>query len=81
MKIFVIHDAKAKSFLLPFFCQNEEIAIRHFAFAANDPSCDIGKYQSDFTLHCMGEYDEVIGKITPEFPLVFLALASSLIKA
>ena len=59
--IFAIYDQKAHAYARPFFLQTEGLAIRELKDAANDPNTSIGRHPEDYTLFCMGTYNEVSG--------------------
>lgn len=75
LKIFTIYDSKANSFLQPFYCPNQSVAIRHFAHAANDPSTDIGRYPEDFNLHEIGTFDTDSGDLAITTPAISHGMA------
>lgn len=54
--MYTVYDSKAKVFLQPFLAQSDEIALRNFAYAANDKGTDIGRFPTDFSLHCIGTF-------------------------
>lgn len=64
LKVYSIYDSKAEAYLQPFFCVNNNVAMRHFRAAVNDPSHDFGKYSSDFTLFLIGEWDQWEAKLS-----------------
>jgi len=70
-----VYDSKAKFFSHPFYCQNDEIAIRNFTQAASDPASQLCKFPADFSLFLIGNYDDEIGFLT-SIPHHNLGLAS-----
>jgi len=52
--VYSVYDAKARTYITPFFSTNRDTAMRIFAHAANDPGTDIGRFPSDYTLFCLG---------------------------
>lgn len=57
MHMFSVYDEKASTFCAPFFSVNADVAIRDFAYAANDLSTDIGRYPIDYTIYHIGTFD------------------------
>lgn len=63
--VFVIFDSKAETYSQPMFMKSKGEFLRAFAEAANDKSCNIGKYPEDFTAFEVGSWSDV----TAEFKL------------
>ena len=64
LKVYSVHDRKAQIFNRPFFDSNEVFARRNFERALNDPDSMFASYPNDFELVCLGEFDDLTGKIT-----------------
>jgi hypothetical protein len=67
-KIFTVYDAKAEAYLPPFFAATNGLAIRMFEAACNDPDHTFFKHASDYTLFCIGTFDDakaVIENLSP----------------
>lgn len=79
MNLYSVFDSKSRIFCNPFVSHNDQTALRDFARAAIDPSLEIGKYPSDFSLHLIGSFDRQTGFLTPESTPINLGLAASLI--
>lgn len=78
MKIFAVYDSKAEAYLQPFFARTDGVALRMFGQAAQDEQHDFSKHAADYTLFCLGEFDEYTGKIAPLDALYNLGNALSL---
>lgn len=78
--IYTVYDSKAQCFMQPFYMERHEVAQRHFAAAANDITTDIGRYNTDYTLFCIGEFDDATGIITTLQQFQNLGLAASYLK-
>ncbi len=63
MKICTIYDAKAEAYMQPMFFQSAGQAVRSFSDVVNDKSHAIGQHPEDYTMFCVGEWDERSGKI------------------
>lgn len=64
-KIFTVHDAAANAYIAPFFLPEEKQALRGFRGAINNPEHAFGQWPKDYTLMCIGEWDDDSGEITP----------------
>lgn len=58
VQIFAVFDSKAQTFGQPFFCINENIALRSWREAVNDPATQFCKYPEDFSLFQLGEFND-----------------------
>lgn len=82
LQVFAVFDSKAGFFGNPFFDQKEGSAIRNFADAVNDtsnPNNMWNKHPEDFSLFCLGEFDNNSGELIPSLPKS-LVTASALSK-
>lgn len=61
---FSVHDAKAEAYLRPYFAETRGLAVRAFSAAVNDPAHDFSKYAADYTLFCVGVFDQATGAMT-----------------
>nr|QJB19783.1 MAG: nonstructural protein [Microvirus sp.] len=77
--VFSVHDSKAGAFCTPYYSENNNTAIRDFAYAANDKDSQIGRHPSDYTLFCIGSFDNQTGQLTTIEPIA-IALALTLVK-
>ena len=62
--MFTIHDSAAGAYLAPFFLHAEGIAIRTFTDCVNDPDHAFGRNPKDYTLMCLGTFDDTKAQIT-----------------
>lgn len=63
IKIYTVHDSKAKLFNKPFTSQNNATATRAFAYACNDPEHEFCRFPQDFTLFEVGEFNTDTGAV------------------
>lgn len=63
-KIFTVYDSKAEAYMSPFYMQSTGAAIRAFSDTAADPSSQIAKHPSDYTLFEIGEFDDATAEIS-----------------
>lgn len=66
LDVFSVFDSKVGAFAQPFFSANIATATRAFAYAANDPTTNIGQFPSDMALFHFGTWDDASG----EFDLI-----------
>ena len=60
--VFTVFDSKAAAYLPPFFLHTKGLAIRAFGEAACDSNHQFGRHPADFTLFCIGRWDDNTGK-------------------
>lgn len=79
IKIFAVWDAKASFYGTPFCDQNENSAIRNFSDAVRDgsnPNNLWNKHPEDFSLYCIGEFDNTCGEIIPQTPRALITASA-----
>lgn len=67
-EVFTVYDVKAEAYLLPFFMQNSNMAIRSFNDSLNNPETPFNRHPQDYTLFHIGYYsdrDGIMESITP----------------
>lgn len=80
-KVYSVYDSKVGAFVKsPFFLRSDGEALRGWMDAVNDPQLEFLKHGSDYTLMCLGEYDDVTGKFTNEVTPRSLGMASEFIR-
>jgi len=57
-----VFDSKAKCFSQPFFTPTKAVAVRAFSDQANDGTSQLFKHPEDFTLYCVGYFDDENGR-------------------
>lgn len=77
LNAYAVYDAKSRSYARPFFVVNADVAVRMFTQLANDPNTEIGRYPTDFTLYCVGSYDDELGAMYPAKELEVLGVAAN----
>lgn len=65
MKIYTIYDEKAQSYNTPFTALNDQLAIRIFQDASNDPQTTVYHHKEDFTLYGIGTYNQDTAELVP----------------
>lgn len=64
LQTYAIYDSVAKVFSQPFTAANNAVATRMFSNTASDPSTNIFKNPTDYSLHHIGEYDDEVGVLS-----------------
>lgn len=63
LSIYSIFDSKAEAYLLPFYCQNNAVAIRQFNSAGQNPQSAFALHPGDYTLFQIGTWDASTGAL------------------
>lgn len=61
-----VYDAATGAYTQPFFVRSKAEAIRSFADAVGDEKSPFCAHPSDYSLFCLGEYDDQTGAVTPK---------------
>lgn len=64
-KIYTVYDLKAEAYLQPFFSPTNLSAIRSIADLLHDPKHMFTKHIEDYSLYCIGEFDDNTSHIQP----------------
>lgn len=79
-KIFTIYDSAAKAYLNPFFLPEEGMAMRTFKQCCNDLEHSFARTPQDYTLFCIGAWDDNNGQIITNKDTIKLANGIELIE-
>lgn len=63
LKVFSVYDVKAAAYGQPFFMPTSGGAIRSFGDTCLDQNSMLNKHPEDYSLHEIGEFDDVTGRI------------------
>lgn len=74
-----VYDNKALVYAVPFFATTDGSAIRSFQDLANDTNTTVGRHPGDFSLYCLGDYDDQKGVLTALSPLRHVVDATALL--
>lgn len=66
LRIFSVYDQKAQAFMPPFYVPRPEMAMRSFQECANDPAHQFFRSPADYTLYCLGTFDDDSAQFTLE---------------
>lgn len=70
-QVFAIRDSKVGYFGPPMILRSTGEAIRVFTDACQDQKSQLSRHPEDFSLHLIGEYDEVKGQMIPQSHVSF----------
>nr|WAE43305.1 MAG: nonstructural protein [Microviridae sp.] len=69
--IFVVYDEKSEAYANPFCFSHKGEAVRAFEDLCKDKNSRISIHLEDYSLYCIGEFDDragsIAGKVAPEF--------------
>lgn len=65
INIYAIYDSKVRAFLQPWYSPNHASACRNLELACRDPKSSFVQFPVDYTLFCIGNYDDQTGQLTP----------------
>lgn len=65
MKLFTIRDGKAEHYFTPQVFRNRGDAIRALQIQVKNPESMLSKFPLDYSLHEIGEWDELTGMVQP----------------
>lgn len=75
LNVYSIFDSKVQAYSQPFFSQTHGAAIRAFTDHVNEDNTPANKHPDDFTLVCLGTFDDQDGTIAGQ-QLVKLGIAA-----
>lgn len=78
---FAVHDSKAELFSRPFFAVAAGAAVRSFEDAVNDGKSEYGAHPADYTLFCIGDYDDGTGVLVARRELLNLGNGVQYVKS
>lgn len=81
MRIYSIYDSKSQLYSQPFYSMNNATAIRSFTLPCNEPGHDFNRFPADYTLMCIGEWDDRTGTVKASETNENLGLALHYVKA
>ena len=61
--VYTMFDSKAEAYQTPFYSHNHATAIRSVMSMSNNPEHPYGMYKKDFTLFCLGMFDDETGDL------------------
>lgn len=80
LKVFAVYDSKAEAYFPPFYESTHATGIRQFSNKVGTPNHPWAQHPEDFSLFCVGSFDDQNGVITPCSPHVTLGKAIEYVK-
>lgn len=81
LKMFAVYDSKTEAYFPPFYNTTNAAALRDFADKVNTPNHHWARHPEDFSLFCVGVYDDLTAVITPMSPHQTLGKAIEYVNA
>lgn len=75
INVYAVYDSKSTVFSTPSFISNDEVALRSFVDAANDPQSQFFKHPEDYILYRIGEYIDHTGELIALNPIKMIDTA------
>lgn len=75
LKVYAVYDSKTEAYFPPFYDVTNAAALRNFEDKINTPNHPWCKHPEDFSLFCIGTFDDNNGVITGVSPHVTLGTA------
>lgn len=69
LNAYCIYDNKSLSYGAPFFAPSDGSAIRSFTDLANDSQTMVGRHPRDFSLFCVGGFDDANALLVATTPV------------
>lgn len=80
LNAYSVYDNKALIYGTPFFAPTDGSAVRSFQELANDNNTTVGRHPGDFSLFCVGNYNDQNGKLEASAPLRHVVDATALLQ-
>lgn len=65
MNAYTLYDTKALTYSPPFYTTAHGAAVRMVMDLACDPNTSVGRHPADFTLYCVGQWNDATGTLLP----------------
>lgn len=78
LKVYSVFDVKAAAYARPFFMVNDQSAVRTFGDYVNTQGEPPNLHPEDYSLFCLGEFDDVKGTLVSNNPEIVCTAASLL---
>lgn len=69
LNAYTVYDNKALVYGTPWFAGTDGAAVRAFTDLANDSNTTVGRHPRDFSLFCVGQFDDQAAALTPILPV------------
>lgn len=61
LNVYAVYDSAAKAYMAPFYMHHDDMAIRIFTQAANNPDSAFYSFPGDYTLFSIATFDDSVG--------------------
>ncbi|UDN67773.1 nonstructural protein [robinz microvirus RP_112] len=65
LNAYTLYDCKSLIYLPPFYASAHGQAVRMVMDLARDNTTQVGRYPTDFTLYCVGQWNDATGNLLP----------------
>lgn len=65
LNAYTLYDIKALTYSPPFYCSAHGQAVRMVLDLANDNNTMVGRHPADYTLFCIGQFNDATGGLLP----------------
>lgn len=65
LNAYTLYDSKALTYSPPFYGTAHGAAVRMVMDLAADPNTSVGRHPGDYTLFCVGRFDDQSGQLLP----------------
>ena len=65
LNFYCIYDSTAAVYYPPFTFKIDQQAIRAFAVTMDSPNSNMSLFPQDYSLYCLGSFDEITGMLQP----------------
>lgn len=79
LNAYTVYDNKALCYSAPFFSNTDGSAVRMFSDLANDTNTNVGRHPGDFSLFCVGLFNDSMAMLEPKLPIRHVIDATSLL--
>lgn len=69
LNAYSIFDNKALQYYPPYFASTDAAAARSFGDLANDVNTNVGRHPGDYSLFCVGTYNDNNAALSAQLPL------------
>lgn len=77
---YTVYDNKSLTYSPPFFAVQDGVATRMFQDLVNDTNTSVGQHPADYTLYCVGTFNDATAQLEPTAPKRHLTDALPLVR-
>jgi hypothetical protein len=80
MNIYAMYDEKAEAYHRPFIFKTDGQAVRAFSDGVKDQQSNLAKHYQDYSLYCIGIFNEETAEIDSFNPVKLICRASEFVE-